>query len=226
MKYFILSILVYTFANTSAHGQNDVVSVYYYMTTEDYLAGNLSAEEIDLEVKDQQEDFFIVKDMIDPATGKGSKDGRRAWAFEYNDDLYIHLKYSQNSPAYGVFVRQHVVGRFCLSILGDQFIDAHNKSIPNTYGGGLTGVILDNSGMWGGAFLDSNGIKKKIFFTDTKHRTETVAYRGNSSKIDMLTASTLKWLTGKEDYSGRKWDYSVEEIVAIVEDLNQRQKEK
>jgi hypothetical protein len=48
-------------------------------------------------------------------------------------------------------------------------------------------------------------------------------YKANNAPIDFLTKDTLKWLVGKDDFKGSKKDYTVEDIIAIVEDLNRRQ---
>lgn len=219
----ILLFFLFGFSLVQGFGQYNDIPVHYFLTTEDYVANRRSPEMVYLEVRAQGPEFIQIKDVIDPGTQKSSRDGRRAWAFEYDGALYINLLYSVNSPANGLFVKQDILGRFCLAVMEEDFIQAHNKASPSTYGGGLTGVILNDSGMWGGGFFDSLGMKRKIFIADTKHLTVDIPYKGKSAHIELLSSSTLKWLTGKENYKGRKWEYTVEEIVALIEDLNRRQ---
>lgn len=224
MRILILLILFSSLTLTFLFSQPSDISAHYYFTTEHFLANQQSSEPVQFILNAQGPEFIFIKDVIDPATSKSSKEGRKAWAIEYDGDTYIHLFHSPYSRADGLFIKLDVVGRFCLAVMDEDFTAQHNKASPSTYGGGIAGVLMNYGDMWGGGFFDTTGAKKKIFITDTKELTLVIPYKGKNAPIELLTASTLKWLAGKEAYTGRKWDYTVEEIVALVEDLNQRQK--
>ncbi len=200
--------------------------MHYFFSTDDFLLDNLSAETVRLEVKEMGSDFIYVKDIADIITGKHSANGWKAWAIEYEGNAYQHLTYSYNSKAPGVFVRIDLKGRFCLAIM-DQGSEDSMKPAPGYYGGGLinsaAAAIAESASKGVGKFRDKEGNSKLIFIVDTKDLSIVLPYKAKNAPAEVLTKSTLKWLVGKENWKGSASDYTVEDIIAIVEDLNGRQ---
>ena len=224
-KYpFILLIVICCQAITWA--QPKELLVHYYFATDDYLQNNLSVDEILLEVKSMGEDFILVKGIYDPATRKRPDLGWKVWAIDYEDKAYMHLVYSYESKVAGLFIQIDLKGRFCLAIM-DLEADGGMKTVPGYYGGGLINAasmaIAESATQGIGKFQNKEGKYKKIFFIDTKDLSFVIPYKSKNAPAELLTKSTLKWLVGKENFKGSTADYTVEEIIAIVEDLNRRQ---
>lgn len=222
-KLSVLALFILLFQHSI--GQTGKISGYYYMYTEDYSTNKKSAGPIDVIVATRGTNYMLVGDCLDPVTNKRLKDGKKIWAIVLNDSLFINMAYSNASTSPGIYVKPEVVGRFCIAVMDQSFVSFHNKNSPNYYGLGLTGAILENSGMWGGTYLDSSGEKKKILFTDTKHLTYVIPNKGKNSGIDFLKPKTLKILAERlGEYKGSKDEYTTEEVISIVETLNARSK--
>ena len=101
------------------------------------------------------------------------------------------------------------------------------KSGPSYYGGGLVGAasmaIAESAYSGVGKFVNKEGKYNKILIVDTKDLSIVLPYKANNAPWEVLTKSTLKWLVGKDKFKGSTSDYTVEEIVEIVEGVNGRQ---
>ena len=226
MKLYFLTLLLVAILHISLGAQTEEVLVQYYFSTDDFLQDNLSAETVRLQVKSMGSDFIYVRDIVDIITGKHSANGWKAWAIEHEGNAYQHLTYSYNSKAPGVFIRIDIKGRFCLAIM-DEGSEDSMKSVPGYYGGGMINsaaiAIAESASKGVGKFLDKEGNSKLIFIIDTKDLSIVLPYKAKNAPAEVLTKSTLKWLVGKEYWKGSVSDYTVEEVKAIVEDLNERQ---
>lgn len=226
MKMLLLTLLNVACFQAVSMAQTKEILVHYYFQTDDYLQSNLSSDKILLEVKTMGEDFIFVTGIRDPVTRKRPDSGWKVWAIEYEGQAYMHLVYSYESKMPGLFVRIDVKGRFCLAVM-DQEGEGSMKSVPTYYGAGLinaaAGAITESSTKGTGKFQDKEGVYKKVFFIDTKDLSFVVPYKSRNAPAELLTRSTLKWLVGKDKFEGSTDDYTVEEIIAIVEDLNRRQ---
>jgi hypothetical protein len=208
--------------STLSSAQTKEIPVHYYFSTDDLVQDRVSTEEIILEVKSMGPQFIYIKDVLDQFTGKRSERGHKAYAIEYNGHPYVNLLYSYNTKTPNLYVRFDILGRFCLAVLEENFLNSMFDSQPYS-GGGLAGYSLQASVTKGGKFLDKEGNTKKIFIIDTKDLSIVVPYTVKYAPLENLTKSALKWLVGKDNFKGSTSDYTVEEIIAIVEDLNRRQ---
>lgn len=218
-----LLIFVSLCASALLRAQEAEIPVHYYFSTGDFMEEKLSTEQIVLTVKKQGDDYLLVRTITDPATGKKSVDGNKAWAIAYDGKPYVNLKYSNNGYANNLFVQVDIKGRFCLAVMDPEFAPVLEKadSDGTMVIGGMNHTV---DGSIGGNFLDEQGVEKLIFIIDTKDLSIVLPYKANNAPVDLLSKGTLKWLVGKENYKGSKKEYTVEEIVQIVEDLNTRQK--
>jgi hypothetical protein len=203
-------------------GQPQEISVGYYLSTGYFLSRAIHPEEVLLEVRNIGGDYIYARDILDPGTRKKSDDGNRAYAIAYEGNDYVNLKYSQNAYVPDLFVRIDLTGRFCLAVMDPEFEPVLDKAAQNSTQkiGGMTHTY---DAAIGGIFVDKEGKEKQIFIIDTKDLSIVIPYKAKNAPINLLSKSTLKWLVGKENFKGSVKDYSVEEIVSIVEDLNQRQ---
>lgn len=222
MKVYYIFICSSLFAISFLGAQDIELPVHYYFSTGDYMEDKLSPDQVLLIVRKQGDDYIYVREINDPLTGKKSDEGAKAWAIHYKGKTYLNLKYSQNGYAKNLFVQVDIKGRFCLAVMDPEFAPVLEKadSDGNMVIGGMSHPY---DGSVGGNFLDQEGIEKLIFFIDTKDLSIVLPYKANNAPVNLLTASTLKWLVGKENFKGSKKAYTVEEIVEIVEDVNRRQ---
>jgi hypothetical protein len=197
------------------------IAVNYFFSTGDYIEDKLSTDQIILEVNNMGDDFIYVRSFLDPVTRKKS-DAGKAWAVQYQDKTYVNLKYSKNASAPDVFVQIDIKGRFCLAVMDSAFMES--VDIAEHYAGSPLKIYDPYSRNTSDAkYFTAAGEMKRIFLIDTKDLSIVLPYKAHNAPVDFLTRSTLKWLVGKEHFEGSKKDYTVEEVIAIVEDLNRRQ---
>lgn len=222
MKTTLFTFLLALGFVVSSIAQGKDLKVRYYISTDDYLADRLSIEEVQIETKDVGADYIHVKSIIDPATQKKSDDAAKPWAIQYEGKDYLNLRFSNGTVAKNLFIQVDLKGRFCLAVMDPAFTKVLDDAVHSSQMN-INGMNHPVDGTIGGNFLDEQGVEKLIFLTDTKDLSIVLPYKAKNSPIDLLSKSTLKWLVGKENYTGSKKDYTVEDIIAIVEDLNRRQ---
>ncbi len=222
MKVHLLTLLVVCCMYTLTGAQTKEIPVHYYFSTDDLVHDRFSTDEIILEVKSMGPQFIYIKDVLDQFTGKRSERGMRAYAIQYDGYPYMNLLYSYNTKTPNLYIRLVIIGRFCLAVLDENFLNSMFDAQPYS-GGGLAGYSFQARVTNGGKFLDRDGNTRKIFIIDTKDLSIVVPYTVKYAPAENLTKSTLKWLVGKENFKGSTSDYTVEEVMAIVEDLNGRQ---
>jgi hypothetical protein len=208
-------------AMPAIQAQPKEIAVNYYFSTGDYVEDKLSTDQIILEVNNMGDDFIYVRSFLDPVTRKKS-DAAKAWAVQYQDKTYVNLKYSNNASAPDVFVQIDIKGRFCLAVMDSAFMES--VDIAEHYAGNPFKIYDPYSRNTSDAkYFNAAGEMKRIFLIDTKDLSIVLPYKAHNAPVDFLTRSTLKWLVGKENFEGSKKDYTVEEVMEIVEDLNRRQ---
>ena len=215
--------LIFLFLNviTSIQAQPKEIAVNYFFSTGDYMEDRLSADPIILEVIEIGDDFLYIKSFLDPVTRKKS-DADKAWAIHYEDKTFVNLKYSNNANAPNVFVQLDLKGRFCVAVMDSAFMES--VDIAEHYAGSPLKIYNPETRVTSDAkYFNAAGEMKRIFLVDTKDLSIVLPYKANNAPIDFLTPPTLKWLVGKDNYKGSKKAYTVEEVIAIVEDLNRRQ---
>ena len=221
MRGIYLLILLFLNVMTSIQAQPREIAVNYFFSTGDYMEDKLSADQIILEVIEMGDDFLYVKSFLDPVTRKKS-DAAKAWAIHYQDKTFVNLKYSGNANAPNVFVQLDIKGRFCVAVMDSAFMES--VDIAEHYSGSPLKIYNPETRITSDAkYFNAAGEMKRIFLVDTKDLSIVLPYKANNAPIDFLTKDTLKWLVGKDDFKGSKKDYTVEDIIAIVEDLNRRQ---
>lgn len=219
--YKALLLFTLLLALYPASAQEDI-AVPYYFSTGDFMSDHLSADSIIIQVKEVGPDYIQAQAILDPLSMKKSGDQTKIWAIRHDGQDYLHLKFSESCQANELFIQADIKGRFCLAVMEPSFVKVLDKAVKNTSMniGGMNHAVDETVG---GNFMDESGVEKLIFFVDTKELSIVIPYKAKNAAINLLSKSTLKWLVGKENFTGNKKDYTVEEIMALVTDLNQRQ---
>ena len=207
----LLFIVHFTYAQI-----NDITTRYFF-TTNDYLNDSLSESEVILVVNEIGDDYISVKNVLEKNTRKHSKNGARAWAIEYNGKAYLNLMYSSNTNVPQFYVMLDIKGKYCLAIMGQEFLESLKKASPNLVMPGLIGsAAMTASESWGANFADSTGALKKVLVVDTREILDI----SKNSPGEFLNRSKLKWFLGQKQLEGKLDEYSVEDILARAEELN------
>ncbi len=214
----LISVILFCFTSLTKAQVNEIAT-HYYFSTDDYLNGRLSESEVILVVKRIGDDYIYVKDVLDPLTRKRSKTGMKAWAIEYNGNVFMNLMYSQQTEAAQFYVMIDIKGKFCVAIMEQEFLKSLKEASPDLIMPGLLpslAVALAES--WGTDFADSTGTLKKILIVDTRQ----ILPESKNSPGEFLNRSKLKWFLGQKQLDRKPEEYSVEEILARAEELNSR----
>lgn len=219
-KSFSLTLLA-IIAATALKAQKTMIPVVYYFSTGDYMEDKRSADSVLIDVYKLEEEYIYAKNILDPKTKKNADDGDKIWAIRHNDQTYVNLKYSANAYTPKLFVRVDIKGRFCAALMEPDFdkVLADRWFAEQMEIGGMNHPY-DNS--VGAYFKDEAGLDRRIFLIDTKDLSIVLPYKAKNAPVDMIGKSTLKWLTG-DAYKGSVKDYSADEVMRIIEDLNARQ---
>lgn len=221
MRSIYLFNFLYLIVILSIQAQPKEIAVNYFFSTGDYMDDKLSSDQVLLNVAAMGSDYIYVKNFLDPVTRKKS-DAAKTWAVQYQNKTYVNLKYSKNASAPDVFVQIDIKGRFCLAVMDSAFMES--VDIAEHYAGNPLKIYDPYSRNTSDAkYFNAAGEMKRIFLIDTKDLSIVLPYKAHNAPVDFLTRSTLKWLVGKDDFKGSKKDYTVEEVMEIVEDLNRRQ---
>lgn len=221
MKNTTLLLCFFLFGLKPLAAQEDI-TVPYYFSTGDYMSDHLGTDSILIQVKETGADYIYAQGILDPVSMKKSGDQTKIWAIHHDGQDYLNLRFSESCQANNLFIRADLKGRFCLAVMEPSFAKVLEKAVKNTTMniGGMNHAVDETVG---GNFKDEAGVEKLIFFVDTKDLSIVIPYKAKNAPINLLSKSTLKWLVGKENYTGNKKDYTVEDIMALVTDLNQRQ---
>jgi hypothetical protein len=197
--------------------QMQEITTRYYFSTGDYLNGRLSESEVILVVREMGDDYIYVKDVLEKDIRKHSKNGTKAWAIEYNGNAYLNLMYSYNTKVPQFYVMLDIKGKYCVAIMGQEFLESLKKASPNLVMPGLIGsAAMAAAESWGANFADSTGELKKVLVVDT----EEILPITKNSPGEFINRSKLKWFLGQKQLEGKLDEYSVEDILARAEELN------
>ena len=201
-----------------ARAQPKEIPITYYNTTVDYINRNVNPEQAIARVKEIGEDYLWVIKIMNAHTRKRSREGSTAWAITYDSSTYFNLQYSHDRLTRGAFMKIHVEGRFCLSV-----IDFTEKSpLQNTdqlSALSFTYFMMKETVGWGKGWRTETGDKKHLLFTDTKKMN---IVNGKNSFINLLKRETVKILAEKAGYDQKATDFTVEEILAMITSLNSK----
>lgn len=203
---------------------NTLEPVKLYETSNDFLNKQPMAIELGVLVKDKSDQHLTVKGIFDLKTGEISKRGISAWAIEYHDGHYFNLGYSTDLNHWNSYVKFDIEGKYCAII-----IDDHSpyilKSTSQSYGGGLTGVLMAESLKWGKNWKDEEGHKKRLLFIDTEDIQNKMMSRNKSAHGNYFTKKQLKKLldeTGTVLTDEKIKDIEFSKIIELINTANKK----
>ncbi len=163
-------ILLFTLATISAKGQNETYKVItYYESTTDYKNNTPSDKKVvPKKITLQTEKLIKIPSLIDPNTGKRSKEAGFPWAIVIDSIEYFNFRYSKEIQSLELYVKPDITGRFCVLFADKETLRtiAANGSF---YGGGLQGVLMNESTKWGKNWVSDDDEEIKIFIVDIKN---------------------------------------------------------
>ena len=85
-------------------------------------------------------------------------------------------------------------------------------------------MLANESVTWAKGWRNAEGERKHILIVDTKHLTISIPRMGKNAAGDLLKKATIQFLAGYTDLKEKSSDYTVEDIIRIIEILNAREK--
>ncbi len=200
------------------HAQDKEIPITYYNTTVDYVNGIVNPENAIALVKEVGEDYLWVKKIINASTRKRSREGNTAWAISHDSSTYFNLQYSHDRLERGAFMKMHVEGRFCISVIDfTEKSPLQNTDQINVLG--FTNFMVKETVGWGKGWRTDAGDKKHLLFTDTNMMN---IVNGKNSFINLLKRETVRILANKAGFHQKATDFTVEEIIAMISSLNSK----
>src|SRR5690606_12993709 len=173
-------------------------------------------------LKEQSEKHITLKGMFDRRTGEKIDRGISAWALKYNDSKYFNLGYSNDVNHWKSYAKFDIEGKYSIIIIDDNSPHVL-KSTSNSYGGGLTGVLIAESLKWGKNWKDRNGMKKRILFIDSQDISPKMLDRNRSSHGNYMSRNQFQKILEEAGIAlteERIKDVEFEKILEIIHIAN------
>jgi hypothetical protein len=220
MKKILLVIITLLLINIS-NAQIKESRILLYKTTADFMNDSIWDVDAIALIKEQNESYIKIKQIIDPKTRKRLKKGISAWAIKYNGIKYFNLGYSNDLNNWKTYVKFNIIGKYSAIII--------DKNTPNAvkngrqiYGGGLTGVLIGESRKWNKNWIDKNGEKEKILFIDTNQiKKKNASRNAECSLAYYLTRKKLKEIVKDKFPDINLEKISYEKVIEIIKELNE-----
>ena len=215
-------IIILIFINTLNLFSNEIVSINLYATTEDYLNKTHSYKNATAELIEKNNRYLRLGQLIDPKTGKKLKRPNRfSWMIEYEGQNYFNMGYIYDLPRWNLFVKFDIIGQRLGAIFMDrEFQEVFLSTNLNSYGGGLTGVLLKEAEKWGGNWINKNNEKLRIIFVDFELIQPKFQNRNKSSIGFFLSRGHLKMLLDLDIKRKDLKEIKFEEAVKLIQELN------
>lgn len=195
-------------------------TIKYFESTLEYTNNSLSSNSVIPDgTKYIANRLLKIRKLIDPETGKKSKKIKIPWAIDSGSDIYFNLFYCNDMFSPGLYVKPDVIGRYCVFYTDTQALRLIHSNSPNTYGGGLTGVLINESRKWGKNWTDENEEKIKIFIVDTKDL-ELKLKNKNHALWKILTRKNLNKILNLDLSEERLENISLDEVKNLIIEKN------
>ena len=198
--------------------------VKLYETSNDFLNKQPMEIELGILIKDKSDQHITSKGVFDLKTGEISKKGISAWAIEYNDEHYFNLGYSTDLNHWSTYAKFDIEGKYCAIIIDDNSPNIL-KSTSQTYGGGLTGVLMAESLKWGKNWKDEEANNKRLLFIDTENILSKMMSRNESAHGNYFTRKQLKKIldeTGTVLTDEKIKDIEFSKIIELINTANEK----
>ena len=180
--------------------------------------------ELGVLVKDKSDQHITTEGLFDLKTGERHKKGLSAWAIKYNEANYFNLGYSNDVNHWGSYAKFDIEGKYCAIIIDDNSPYVL-RSTSQTYGGGLSGVLMAESLKWGRNWKDAEGNKKRLLFIDTGDIRSQIGTRNESAHGNYLTKKQFKKLldeTGTVLTDEKTKDIEFGRIIDLINTANEK----
>ena len=213
--YFLIVLLV-NFLNGQSTNQ-----IHWYETTADYVYNNLSKDYVlPKKIEFESERFLRITKLLDPVTGKKSKKSGYPWAVSYDSIVYFNLRYGTSVQLDELYINPDITGRFCVVYADKEILEIIYQFSTQYYGGGLLGVLINDSGKWGRNWKNENDEKIKILIMDTR-RLDILNSKGRgNSAWKVLSKDNFNEILELDYDNETLKDLSLEKIKEIIDKKN------
>ena len=143
--------------------------IYWFETTSHYRYNKISKDYvIPKKIKFKSEKFLRITKLLNPLTKKKSKKISYPWAIYCDSTLYFNLRYGTSIKFDELYIKPDVKGRYCVVYANKEILEIIYQFSTQYYGGGLLGVLINDSSKWGRNWKNEKGEKVKILIVDTK----------------------------------------------------------
>lgn len=218
---FINLILLFALATISAKGQHESHKlISYYASTSDY-ANSTSSEKkvIPKNIILQTEKLIRIPMLIDQHTEKRSKEAGFPWAISIDSTVYFNLRYSIEMQSPEMYIKPDITGRFCV-LFADKETLRTIAANGSYYGGGLQGVLMNESTKWGKNWVSEDGEEIKIFIVDVENLelNHIKGYRNAAWKI--LSKNNLNEILEQNLTKEEIKELSIDDIKDKIQKIN------
>ncbi len=195
-------------------------TIKYFESTLEYTKNELSRDSIIPDgVKRVSKRLIKVKKLIDPETGKKSKKIKIPWAIFSGSDAYFNLFYCNDMFSPGLYIKPDVIGRYCVFYTDKESLRLIHSYSPNTYGGGLTGLLINESKKWGKHWIGENQEVIKIFIVDTK-TLELIRKKKSYAIWKILNRKNLNEILNLDFSEEKLNNLSLDEVKKLIIEKN------
>lgn len=227
MKYAVLFLSFFIFVSCGVQKipldeLDTLIPVKLYATSNEYIQKTPMAVIAGVLTKEASRQHIKIKGFFDLNTGKKLNDVRFAWAIEYKGGVYFNLGYSSDVNHWNSFAKFDIEGRYCAVIINENSPNIL-KTTSNKYGGGIVGVLAQESHKWNKNWIDKYNLKVKILLVDTH---DTIPKFGVSRKYiegNYLTRKKLEEILEEMAITltvEKTKDVKFEKVIEIIERAN------
>jgi len=221
----IISIQVFILLCASGAYAQETIQVNLFRTVEDFKKGLPSDSSAVAKVRRIEEDYVIIPKFFDSLTGKKLKGVNRAWALEWNGDLYFHMLYAVEYANPGVFLKFDKIGsKYCMIFIDDNSPNLIKNGGP-FYGGGLTGGAISASQKGFGKWTRKNGLRSQIVIASMEWNedSEEALSQYKAGKAHILYPRDFRRAFGLDDQSiSEIKEMTFEEVLDIIDAANHK----
>lgn len=219
MKAKLLTLLALFLIPILSNAQEGEKLISYFEFTTDFVNNQPANYRVAAKIGLQDNNLLHIPKLIDPNTGKRDKKAGFPWAITVDSIVYFNFRYCKEIQSLEMYVKPDITGKYCAIFTNKEMLRtiAANGSY---YGGGLQGVLINESTKWGKNWASDNGEKIKIFIADTgnlelKHKGD---YKNAAWKI--LTRKNLNEILGLNLTPEEIDELSIDEIKEIIRGKN------
>lgn len=216
-KYLILHLILFYFAFASAQ-----TKLEYYASSEDYLNNVIHPMELEPSmVISEGDDHIQIRRVVNKETGEKDWKAIKAWAIDYNGELFINMGYSEKYKKHRLFCQPSIVGRFCVIEVNKDNLAVFQKEAE--YGSvfglvGLIGSTIDSAATDRGMWFDENQEYHRLIVFDTQKKSRLDRIKssvGLPLKVDNINEILEIDLTIEQRLA-----LTYEDVILIIENKN------